>query len=240
MQHSVARVLVVQGTALHAPCMGYQRCTKTMVSRETALHIVVWMRRLTRSQGFSSRLHCPNECIRIYRCPDFRARIKFDTIAMSIVPLLKHLAWLEATLHIAKDCLTHFEAKLTFYLTCHKAFFQCSLVQVSSNEDKAALALFVLLPLRVRELGSKEHVDALEDPLPFLATHSNHTLVAKEVRSHCLHELTNPRLEDEDVEFASELEADATYAAVMLVLTICVEKLRIHLQHPLKIECSNV
>ncbi len=119
-------------------------------------------------------------------------------------------------LHLVADL----EAQVVLRLAVLDFFGQKLLVLrgQAADEDQAALALFVVLPLQVlREPGGHQHVHALEDELFAHVLHGQHALVPEEVVGLLRDQLVQPALQAVGVQVTLEPE----------VCCICISGFRI-------------
>ena len=116
------------------------------------------------------------------------------------------------------------------------------MVEVSTNEDKSALASFSFLPEPnlPTEIASKQHVDALEDVLLVNAFDSEDALVAEQVLTVVAHESANVAFEFIDVEFTLKFHACRRHSVIVFMFCFSVQELRVHLECLLQVECSDV
>ena len=116
------------------------------------------------------------------------------------------------------------------------------MVEVSTNEDKSALASFSFLPESdlPTEIASKQHVDALEDVLLVNAFDSEDALVAEQVLTVVAHESANVAFEFIDVEFTLKFHACRRHSVIVFMFCFSIQELRVHLECLLQVECSNV
>mmetsp|Transcript_4574 Transcript_4574/g.15770 ORF Transcript_4574/g.15770 Transcript_4574/m.15770 type:complete len:355 (-) Transcript_4574:33-1097(-) len=124
-----------------------------------------------------------------------------------------------------------------------EARFELCAVEVAPDKDDSVGPLLCLRPRSPNPVRGRshaeEHVHALEDVAVGRARHREHAFGAKDVDALFAQEPREPVVELGEVELPFPLEADARDGAVVLVLTVHVEKGVVHLQNAPEVKGAN-
>mmetsp|Transcript_49368 Transcript_49368/g.105448 ORF Transcript_49368/g.105448 Transcript_49368/m.105448 type:complete len:344 (+) Transcript_49368:513-1544(+) len=167
--------------------------------------------------------------------------------ALVSVEQLDDLTLLPAVAGTALDDLPDAEAQVLYLLLASILFeparlelrFKLVLVKVLTDEDELRVALLVRSPFLV-EVAVEDHVHRLVDKLLVRLGDGENTLHAVDVCALVLQQIAHPGLHQVKVHFAFLKDAQAGDSAVVRVVAVGSEELRVHIEHALEVEAANV
>ena len=95
-------------------------------------------------------------------------------------------------------------------------------------------------PLHIRNVSVKDHTDSLENEFLVDSLDCQDALVSIQIGAVLLDKSTNPSREHHLIHVALDLARHRRDRAVVLMIAIIFEKVRLEFKHSLQIECLNV